>query len=293
MARRNTRPSVLTSGIALASRKLHPSARTNRRQRRLIQQSRDSDKARAAKMGLNVKTVAKWRRRETVDDAPHGRQSVPPTGLTDQQVVFVVAVRQLTRGSLDTLLPRLSEFIPGLSRSALYRAWRKWGVSRVPRIAPPRDFALAKDVMVASPGGEAFVLRAFRIVPDDKRVLLFIVGQNSGWLRVRVVETWVYGKTAAFLEEALNGLQKSSPATSMIKLTTPMHRAFCDEEYPASPEHFFSRVCYKRGIKQEFETAEPVPIGFLQKGWPGFERSIRKSPRRTLRGEASALSKLL
>jgi DNA-binding transcriptional regulator YiaG len=47
------------------TRKRHPSARTTRAMRREIQQSEESDRALAARLGINPKTVAKWRGRRT------------------------------------------------------------------------------------------------------------------------------------------------------------------------------------------------------------------------------------
>jgi pilus assembly protein Flp/PilA len=48
------------------TRKRHPSARTTRAMRREIQQSEESDRALAARLGINPKTVAKWRGRRRI-----------------------------------------------------------------------------------------------------------------------------------------------------------------------------------------------------------------------------------
>ena len=54
------------------TRKLHPCARTNAALRREIQESSETNKALAAQLGRNIKTIAKWRSRATTSDARKG-----------------------------------------------------------------------------------------------------------------------------------------------------------------------------------------------------------------------------
>ena len=58
------------------TRKRHPCARTNATLRREIQESLETNKALAARLGLNLKTVAKWRSRATTSDARKGPRPV-------------------------------------------------------------------------------------------------------------------------------------------------------------------------------------------------------------------------
>ena len=53
---------------------LHGSARTTAAVRRAIQHSQESLRALAQRYDINPKTVAKWRKRTTVHDAPMGPQ---------------------------------------------------------------------------------------------------------------------------------------------------------------------------------------------------------------------------
>jgi hypothetical protein len=55
---------------------LHGSARTTAALRRTIQHSQESIARLAARYDLNAKTVAKWRKRDTVEDAPMGHASL-------------------------------------------------------------------------------------------------------------------------------------------------------------------------------------------------------------------------
>ena len=80
----------------MPSRRLHPSARTDRRRRRQIQRSPQTDRALARKYRLNPKTIAKWRRRASVDDEPMGPKARRKDALPPTQEVFVAAVQELT-----------------------------------------------------------------------------------------------------------------------------------------------------------------------------------------------------
>ena len=54
------------------TRKLRPCARTNAALRREIQESSETNKALAVRLGRNIKTIAKWRSRATTSDARKG-----------------------------------------------------------------------------------------------------------------------------------------------------------------------------------------------------------------------------
>ena len=68
-------------------------ARTIEAVRRAIQHSQKSLNALAEQYGINPKTVAKWRARKTVQDAPMGPKEVRSTTLSQEEeaacVVFV------------------------------------------------------------------------------------------------------------------------------------------------------------------------------------------------------------
>ena len=82
---------------------LHGSARTTAAVRRAIQHSQESMRALAARYDINPKTVAKWRRRKEVEDAPMGPPSRSTT-LTLEEEAIVVAFRKHTLLPLDDCL---------------------------------------------------------------------------------------------------------------------------------------------------------------------------------------------
>ena len=99
---------------------LHKNATTTARIRKEIQNSKESGYKLAAKYGINIKTVYKWRKRKTVEDSKSGVSGAKKSNLTMREQQIICAVRKLTWLSLDDLLPVLKPVIPSLSRSALH-----------------------------------------------------------------------------------------------------------------------------------------------------------------------------
>jgi len=114
---------------------LHGSARTTAAVRRAIQHSQASLSQLAVQYGVNPKTVAKWRKRTTVEDAPMGPKERCSTVLGREQEAVVVAFRRQTLLSLDDCLYTLQATIPRLTRSALHRCFQRHNVSRLPEIS--------------------------------------------------------------------------------------------------------------------------------------------------------------
>ena len=114
---------------------LHGSATTTHAIRAAIQRSKASLKELAAQHCLNAKTVAKWRKRAFIHDAPMGPKAPRSTVLMAAEEVTVVAFRQHTRLPLDDCLYALQATIPHLTGSSLHRCFQRHGISRLPEIA--------------------------------------------------------------------------------------------------------------------------------------------------------------
>ena len=91
---------------------LHGSARTTPRVRAELQAAQEATRALAARCGLNPRTVAKWRGRTTVTDAPMGPSRPRSTVLTEAEEAIVVEFRRRTLLPLDDVLGCLREAIP-------------------------------------------------------------------------------------------------------------------------------------------------------------------------------------
>src|SRR6201987_4886584 len=113
---------------------LHGCATTTEAVRRAIQNSQESLRALARRYGINQKTVAKWKQRETVADRSTGPKEAKSTILSIEEEAIVVAFRRHTLLPLDDCLYALQPTIPHLTRSSLHRCLQRHGISRLPEV---------------------------------------------------------------------------------------------------------------------------------------------------------------
>ena len=104
---------------------LHGCATTTETVRRAIQNSQESLRALAKRYGINQKTVAKWKERETVADLPTGPREAESTVLSIEEEAIIVAFRRHTLLPLDDCLYALQPTIPHLTRSSLHRCLQR------------------------------------------------------------------------------------------------------------------------------------------------------------------------
>src|SRR3712207_3314253 len=111
---------------------LHGSARTTAAVRRAIQHSQESLRVLAKRHGINPKTVAKWKKRPSVQDERTGPKEPRSTLLSIEEEAIIVAFRRHTLLPLDDGLYALQPTIPHLTRSSLHRCLQRHGISRLP-----------------------------------------------------------------------------------------------------------------------------------------------------------------
>src|ERR1700677_2858807 len=107
---------------------LHGSATTTEAVRRAIQHSQESLKVLSRRYGINPKTVAKWKKRESVADLPTGPKDAKSTVLSVEEEAIIVAFRRHTLLPLDDCLYALQATIPRLTRSSFHRCLQRHGV---------------------------------------------------------------------------------------------------------------------------------------------------------------------
>ena len=110
----------------------HGNATTTHAVRAAIQRSQATNAALSWELGINVKTAAKWRKRETLEDRKTGPTEPRSTVLSSSEEAMVVAFRRHTLLPLDDCLYALQPSIPHLTRSALHRGLQRHGISRLP-----------------------------------------------------------------------------------------------------------------------------------------------------------------
>lgn len=112
----------------------HGSATTTYAVRAAIQRSQASLAQLSEELGINPKTVAKWRKRATVEDLKTGPREPRSTVLIEAEEAMIVAFRRHTLLPLDDCLYALQPTIPRLTWSALHRCLQRHGISRLPDV---------------------------------------------------------------------------------------------------------------------------------------------------------------
>jgi transposase InsO family protein len=112
----------------------HGCATTTHAVRAAIQRSQASNAELSRELGINLKTVAKWRKRQSVEDRKTGPTEPRSTVLSEEEEAMVVAFRRHTLLPLDDCLYALQPTIPHLTRSSLHRCLQRHGISRLPEM---------------------------------------------------------------------------------------------------------------------------------------------------------------
>ena len=89
----------------------HGCATTTHAVRTAIQRSQASTAALSRELGIDPKTVAKWRKRETVEDRKTGPKEPRSTVLSEGEEAMVVAFRRYHYDSHDQLRTHLADFM--------------------------------------------------------------------------------------------------------------------------------------------------------------------------------------
>ncbi len=100
----------------------------------MAREGQASTAALSRELGINPKTVAKWRKRATVEDLKTGPKEPRSSVLSEAEEAMVVAFRRHSLLPLDDCLYALQPSIPHLTRSALHRCLQRHGISRLPDV---------------------------------------------------------------------------------------------------------------------------------------------------------------
>ena len=104
---------------------LHGCARTTEAVRREIQNSEERVKALSERLGLNYKTVLKWKNRDFVHDMPMGPKNPHSTVLTREEEAICIAFRKHSLLPLDDCLFALRELFSATGSASYLQMKRK------------------------------------------------------------------------------------------------------------------------------------------------------------------------
>lgn len=166
-------------------RVLHGSATTTEAIRRAIQNSKESLRGLSKRYGINQKTVAKWRKRNSVVDLPTGPRKPRSTVLSVEEEAVVVAFRKHTLLPLDDCLYALQPTIPHLTRSSLHRCLQRHGISQLPDVAGDKP---ARQKFKSYPIGYFHIDIAEVHTAEGKLYLLVAIDRTSKFTFVELHE---------------------------------------------------------------------------------------------------------
>lgn len=226
---------------------LHGCATTTEAIRRAIQDSQESVRVLATRHGINPKTVAKWKKRSSVNDLPTGPREPKSTVLSVEEEAIVVAFRRHTLLPLDDCLYALQATIPHLSRSSLHRCLQRHGISRLPDVAGDKP---DRKKFKTYPIGY-FHLDIAEVRTEDGKLYLFVaIDRTSKFTVAQLVERANTKTASAFLDALVdavpytihtvltdNGIQFADLPKNR-KGPTAMMRG-----------HLFDRTCARHGIE--------------------------------------------
>ena len=226
---------------------LHGSATTTYAIRATIQRSKATLKELAAQYSLDPKTVAKWKKRAFVHDAPMGPKQVRSSVLTQHEEAIAVAFRKHTLLPLDDCLYALQATIPHLTRSSLHRCYQRHGISRLPEINGEKPL---KKKFKTYPIG-FFHIDIAEIRTEEGKLHLFVaIDRTSKFAFVELHEKANRTIASTFLKTLIAAV----PYKIHTVLTDnggqfchmPQHRDGPTAQYSV---HTFDRVCRENGIE--------------------------------------------
>lgn len=221
---------------------LHGCARTTAALRRTIQHSQESLKAMATRYHINVKTVAKWRKRTSIEDAPMGPHQPHSTVLTAEQEAMIVAFRQQTLLPLDDCLSALQPSIPHLTRSSLHRCLQRHGISRLPDINGDKP---AKKKFKQYPIGY-FHIDIAEVSTEQGRLYLFVgIDRTSKFAYAELHPDQTRDTACQFLRCLISVV----PYRIDTILTDNGIQFTNRQKDKWAFMHLFDRICYKHGIE--------------------------------------------
>ena len=182
---------------------LHGSATTTHAVRAAIQRSQASVAELAERYGLNEKTIRKWRKRSTVEDARMGPKEVRSSVLTREEEAMCVAFRRHTLLPLDDCLYALQASIPHLSRSALHRLFQRHAISRLPDMKGDRP---KRSKFKRYPIGYLHIDIAELRTEEGKLRMFVAIDRTSKFAFAKLVPKAGKMAAAAFLREVVEAL---------------------------------------------------------------------------------------
>jgi hypothetical protein len=182
---------------------LHKNATTTPAIRAKIAASEEPAAVLAARYGVTLDTIYRWRGRTSFEDRSHTALQLATT-LTRPQEAVVVELRRMLLLPLDDLLAVTREFLnPDVSRSGLDRCLRRHGVSNLNALRPKTPAEPHKAFKTYEPGFLHVDVKYLPQMADEasRRYLFVAIDRATRWVFVRIMPAKTAANARRFLRD--------------------------------------------------------------------------------------------
>jgi transposase-like protein len=227
---------------------LHGTATTTHAIREKIQDSQESLVKLAKRYGINLKTVQKWRQRESVEDLKCVSKPGQGSVLTAVDEAVIVETRRKTLLPLDDLYDPLLPQIPPLTRSNLHRCLQRHRVSRLADLWPDEDKTAIRTFKTCEPGF-LHLDKAQINLGKDKWYLFVAIDRATRYVYLELHDNKRMETATAFLDNA-----RAQCPFKVEKLHTDNGIKFSynplpDGKKPKDKQHLFVARCQAKQIE--------------------------------------------
>ena len=204
---------------------LHRQARTTPAIRAEIASSSQGASFLAARFGVTIATIYKWKSRDSVHDRSHTAHRLQTT-LTTAQEAVVVELRKTLLLPLDDLLAVTREFVcKDVSRSGLHRCLHRHGVGNLDALKPVVPKETHKAFKAYEPGYLHMDVKYLPQMADEtrRRYLFVAIDRATRWVFAAIKED----KTSASARSFLKALHAACPI-KITKILTDNGTEFTD-----------------------------------------------------------------
>jgi len=210
-------------------------------------------------LGINVKTVAKWRKRDRVEDTRMGPKQAHSTVLSIEEEAVIVAFRRHTLLPLDDCFYALQPTILHLTRSSLHRCLQRHDISRLPDMTGDKP---AKKKFKRYPIGYIHIDIAEVRTSEGKLRLFVAIDRTSKFVYVELHERAGKMVAAQFLRNFIAIL----PYRIHTILTDNGVQFTNRKRDTTAFEHIFDRVCREHSIEHRLtKIAHPWTNGQVER----------------------------
>ncbi len=178
------------------SQAYHSNARTNQHVREIIQQSNLTNVELANNYNVNVKTIAKHKNRDFLNDKSSRPKRIH-YALTPLEKELIKVVRTMTWMELDDLADTIVDIIPNANRSNVYRTLKAFDINRVPQEQKEK----AKKFKEYEPGYLHIDVTYLPKFDKQKYYLFVAIDRATRLLYYKVYENKTAANAVSFLKE--------------------------------------------------------------------------------------------